>query len=278
MGHHYVPQFYLKGFTDGNSIWVHDRAESRSFKSQPKAVANEKKLYTEELESQLANEIEYPAIPAIQKVRERRLLIEADRLVLAKYLIALWKRVPEGRLRYEENIPEVAATIQSEIHHQLSATADVNPSLIHLAQTRKEEVTKILERYISEKPPGIWQQSLMKDSSVNVVASMLSMNWRFLCTDRLQFLTCDNPVFFFNHEGIGNTTSELIVPLSSSVTLWANRRFTNGPTYVSAQPTAVREVNRRMATNATRFVYSKSTEAWILPFVCKENYSLNRLV
>ena len=58
MGHHFVPQFYLRGFTEGNTIWVYDRLGSCSFNSQPKTVANENKMYTEEIESWLTNEIE----------------------------------------------------------------------------------------------------------------------------------------------------------------------------------------------------------------------------
>lgn len=278
MGHHFVPQFYLRGFTEGNTIWVYDRQASCSFNSQPKTVANENKMYTEEIEGWLANEIEGPAQPAIQKVRERRALSDEDRLALARYIFVLWKRVPEGRARFAAHLPEVAESVKNELHESLSAAAATNPDLAHLAETRKEEVSSIIERYQREKPAAIWQSSLMKESSAKVVDSTLSMNWCFLCSDRLQFLTCDNPVFFFSHEGINQPTSELTVPLSSSVALWATRRPIHGSTYVSALPVAVREINRRTATNATRFVYSMRTEPWILPFVCKGDYVLNRLI
>lgn len=278
MGHHYVPQFYLRGFTDGNTIWVHDRNERRHFPSQPKTIANENNLYTDEIERHFANVIEGPANPAIEKVRECEPLTESDRLALAKYIVALWKRVPEARSRVAARLPEIAASVRQEIHNGLTATAVEDPSLASLAEKRKNEVNNIIERVERERPPTIWRQSLATESSDSVITSLLSMQWRFLRSERLQFLTCDNPVFFFENEGIGRPTSELTVPFSSTVALWASRLPTPAATYLDARPAAVREINRRVAKNATRFVYAQRLEGWILPFVCKRGHSLNRLI
>ena len=278
MGNHYVPQFYLRGFTDGNTIWVHDRQNARSFLSQPKAIANENDMYPEEVEQHLANAVEDPAKPAIEKIRARDPPNETDRVALARYVITLWKRVPQGRARVATRMPEVAASVRQELHEQLTAAAAAAPHLAEVSEARKAEVSSILERYERHLPPDIWQLSLSKESSEAVVASFLSMEWRFLFSDRMQFLTCDNPVFFFEHEGIGKPTSEVTIPFSSSVTLWATRRPVTSTTYLPALPAAVREINRRMAVNATRFVYSRHAEEWILPFVCKSEYALNRLV
>lgn len=278
MGQHYVPQFYLRGFSEENIIWVYDKVGPRSFASQPKTIANENKIYTDELETHLANTVETPANSVIQKVRNRETLTEGDRLALARYVVMLWKRVPEGRSRFAARLQEVAASVRQEIHEGLSAAARKMPDMAAIAEARKVEVDLVLDRYSQELPPDIWQSSLTKESSANVVESFLSMNWRFLWSDRLQFLTCDNPVFFFSHEGIGTPTSELTVPLSSSVVLWANRRPSPAAKFVTAAPVAVREVNRRMAHNATRFVYAQRSEKWILRFVCKGDYALNRLL
>jgi Protein of unknown function (DUF4238) len=278
MGQHYIPQFYLRGFTEGNTIWVHDKLVSRSFASQPKTVANENKIYPDDVEARLANAIEAPANSVIQKVRGREALTEDDRLALARYVVMLWKRVPEGRSRAATLLPEVAASLRQEIHEGLSAVAREMPDLAAITEARKAEVDLVIDKYSRELPPNIWQTSLTADTSWDAVKSLLSMNWRFLWSDRLQFLTCDNPVFFFSHEGIGNLTSELTIPLSSSVVLWANRRRLPAASVVAAPPAVVREINRRMAYNSTRFVYAQRAEAWILPFVCKGDYALNRLL
>ncbi|MFJ9961722.1 DUF4238 domain-containing protein [Streptomyces avermitilis] len=44
--HHYVPQFYLRRFTDpAERLWVWDRISDRVFRTQPKAVAAESNFY-----------------------------------------------------------------------------------------------------------------------------------------------------------------------------------------------------------------------------------------
>ena len=186
MGQHYLPQFYLRGFTAGNTIWVHDRLEERSFQSQRKAIANENKLYPTDLEQYLANSIEEPAKAAIESIRKRQPLEQAQREALAQYIVTLWKRVPEGRRRVAENMPEVAASVKEKLHRELDFAADADPSLEHLKDGRKAQVDEILARYIRERPPDICHDGLAKQSSSKVIESLLSMEWRFLCSDRFK--------------------------------------------------------------------------------------------
>lgn len=278
MGHHYLPQYYLRGFSRENLVWVHDRIESRSFASQPKTIANENNLYTEELENQLANEIEGPANPILDKVRDLQPITDEEKRLLATYLFVLWKRVPRARERFAAGLPTVAASVRQELHAGLSAAAAELPNMGHVAEWRRAEVDRIIARIELERPPSLWHESLTRESSANVIGSMMTMHWRFLHSKSEDFVTSDNPVFFFEHEGIGQASSELTVPLSSSVALWANRRPTAQPRYIEARPAAVREINRRMAHNASRYLYSKSNGTWILPFLSKGEYALNRLM
>ena len=150
--------------------------------------------------------------------------------------------------------------------------------MAHVAEWRRVEVDRILDRIERERPPSIWHESLMKQSSADVIGSMMTMQWRFLYSKSAEFLTSDNPVFFFEHEGIGQASSELTVPLSSSVALWATRRQSPPTVFVQVRPAVVREVNRRMAHNASRYLYSKTDRPWILPFFSKGKYALTRLV
>ena len=82
MGHHYLPQHYLLGFASGKKLWGHDLIEGRSFPTQVKSVANETEMYTEELESHLANVVEGPAQDVIDRIRNRIPLRTGDRELL----------------------------------------------------------------------------------------------------------------------------------------------------------------------------------------------------
>ncbi len=202
-----------------------------------------------ELEEHLANAIEDPAKAAIEKVRERVILNDEDRMALAKYTVALWKRVPVS-----------------------------DPTLAPLVETKRSEIADVIARYKRDLPPDIWHRDLLNNSSPRVVETLLTMRWRFVYTNDAYFLTSDNPVFFFKHEGVGRLTSELTFPISSGVALSATHRRRDGNEYLPATSAVVSELNRRTASNATRFVHSSRNDLWVLPFVCKEQWRLNRLV
>lgn len=79
MGNHYVPRYYLKGFSqdDGKSICAYDKNERRCFATQVKSIANETDFYSPEVEEYLANSIEAPANGVLKKIRDR-IEISAD--------------------------------------------------------------------------------------------------------------------------------------------------------------------------------------------------------
>jgi uncharacterized protein DUF4238 len=79
------------------------------------------------------------------------------------------------------------------------------------------------------------------------------MTWQFLtCGSGQVFLTCDNPVFYFEEIGIGKPYSEVTVPLSSQIALWANWRQDLKEGFVPTTSQAVKEINRRTVTRAAR--------------------------
>jgi hypothetical protein len=103
------------------------------------------------------------------------------------------------------------------------------------------------------------------------------MNWQFLISKEITYITSDNPLFFFSHEGIGPITAEVTIPFSSTVALWMNRDAKSKPMYAIASTAFVKEVNRRTACNATRFVFSSKKEAWMSKLAFKNHYKLNRI-
>lgn len=278
MGHHYVPRFYLRGFESDGTIWTFDKKSGNSFPSQAKSIANETGMYSEDLESYLANEIEEPAKPALSKIRARERLVESDRLALARYLVVLWKRVPMARQRAFERMPEVATEVEANLNSELESLADLDPSKRSQVEELKRQVAETIAKHRANPPPAVWHHSIRSESGTRIIEATLSMNWTFLVSEKNQFLSGDNPVFFFEHEGIGKPTSEITLPISSTVALWASRGTAPNGRYLRAQPGAVKEINRRTAHNSVRFVYASRNEAWIKPFLDRGNWRLTRLM
>lgn len=277
MGHHFVPQYYLRGFESQGGIWVHDRESIRSFPTQVKVVGNENKLYSEELETHFNLKIEVPANEVLRKIREFAQIDESERCALAKYILVMWKRVPKARERTLARLPNVALEVGEKIHSELDHVAKVMPHFQDKVDHMKTRVAAYLEANKANPSSSLWYESIDSETDHYPINALLSMNWVFLYHDEFQFLTSDNPVFFFEFEGIGSSESELTFPISSKITLWATRTAKANGTFIRASNAAVKEINRRTASNSMRWVYSERNESWILPFATKGEWPLTRL-
>lgn len=180
MGHHYLPQFYLQGFTENKKLWAHDKDKIRTFKTQPKAVANETEMYTDELEQHLANAVEDPALESIERIRRRLPLRHKDRDPLAAYIVALWKRVPSGRDRIAGHIPSLAEEIRKDVHGKLDVIANSDPDLSEKTKAKKDEVDAIIASYKASPPDYFWHHTLKTASTPRVIEALSSMRWTFL--------------------------------------------------------------------------------------------------
>lgn len=276
MGHHYLPQHYLRGFASCKAIWVHDLRDSRSFKSQIKSVANETEMYPQDLETRLANDIEDPAQGIIDALRSNTPPNNPQREILAHYIIAMWKRVPAARQRVAATIPGVADTLNSEIQLELDRIARQEPEFSELALRRKREVDALISKYKENPPEYFWHQSIDSGATPKMVQALLDMQWTVLVADQSDFLTSDNPVFFFTSEGIGSPYSELSIPFGSRVALWASRGRPQRPPVLKVNRSTVLQINRRSASNAERYLYTLQESPWALRFGTK-NHDLQRL-
>lgn len=68
MKNHYVPQYYLSGFSNpSGKIWVYEKGTHNVFCAGIKRIANETGYYTDDWEIYLSNQIENPANKVIKK-------------------------------------------------------------------------------------------------------------------------------------------------------------------------------------------------------------------
>ncbi len=280
MGDHYVPRYYLKGFSqnEGSTIYAYDKAEQRCFRTQIKSIANETGFYSPEVENYLANTIEGPANGVLKKIRERAEISPEDKQTLSAYMTCMMKRVPKGKDKLKELAPSVAKTVRQEFGSLLGAITAAQPEKNELIQKRRVETEKIIDRYANDPPKEIWLTNIPPEKTPRVFAALCSMTWRFLTFDKYPaFLTSDNPVFFFESMGIGNPESEVVFPISSHISLWATWRRDLEEGYFQTRSQVVKELNRRTCSTASRFVYHPHMEDWVLPLLVKDRWQLNRL-
>lgn len=278
MGNHYIPKKYLRHFSDNEGkIWVYDKQEGKIFRPGVRVIANEIGMYSEKVEKDLNNLVEIPTHRVFEKIHSRRPLSTEDRHSLAKYMVVLWKRVPAARERFLKSFSVVADNYKQQITADIAAYIKVDPSSQYDLESFLVKAKAYVEILKADPPPDFWYKGFNLSEFAVSEEATLSMHWVFLCSEKHQFLTSDNPIFFFANEGLGRPQSELTFPISSSVALWVTRQPGRKVGYVMSTPKEVREINRRTAFNSTRFVFSKKNEDWIGPFTRKGNWRLTRL-
>ncbi len=98
-----------------------------------------------------------------------------------------------------------------------------------------------------------------------MVEILEKMTWHFFIAPRCQaFLTGDNPVVIDKHNGLRKNISELWFPISTDVALVAcwHKELKEG--FGDASPRIVRNLNRRITSNASRYLYFSDNQEWVV--------------
>jgi hypothetical protein len=300
--HHYVPQFYLEGFADlKNPIntWVYEKGREGPRSQGIKGTAAEGYYYSLEtpeggkddaIERELLSRVETKAAPIIGRWRQARKpeIHPEDIEAVAPFLATCWVRSPRMR-------------------------QDINEAMILLARRILEQFTQdetLIDDFLREHPNfGASKQELQEAAKAGQdptrillkASKNLLIGLSFLMTDELwpflaerkwsileaarsvEFITSDSPLSVFELTrrgtaiigvGIGRPGAELTLPLTPCRALRLSlkekkvwRRISSGET---------REINRRIACQAERYVYASRNSKRIIAVVKKFEHTRNR--
>lgn len=249
------------------------------FSAPPKRVAQENNFYYRTIEQRLANEIEGPANPAIQKIRDQEQISPADKEALCRYIAVMDSRVPEGKRRVRARFPKACRPVFDRFNEYLAAQSQRNPARREAIEVGREQVQHLWEAWAKDPPEDIWQYVVLSRQTSRSVQALNSMTWCFLlATGGHSFLTSDNPVFIFRDRGIGHEQSELTFPISSNVALFVSysRDWPDGH-YMQADAGVTREVNRRTARQASRYVFHCREAGWVVKLANKKSIKVRRI-
>ncbi len=281
MGKHYVPQEYLRGFasdSEARFIWMFDKETQAWVEPAIKTVAQQRAYYSAETEERLAREVETPGHQALNTIRKGGSITSGEREAFALYLAVLIMRVPRKRRQAAELAPRVLAGRMTETTQDLSElrTAENATRIDAIVQ----ELERIEARYREELPATIREVIESPWPSALVLSAVQTMNWRVVAAPNGQFfITSDTPAHYFDSLGLGTDDAELTVPLSRYlVLLGSNQGSPGGLTRVTGKPALVKEVNRRIAFGAERFVFTPRREDWVQTIALRTRPNLSRIV
>lgn len=277
--HHYIPQYYLKGFSvpENEKIWVYDKEnkQKKPFNTNVKNAAVEKDFYklnmyegdddTKSLEQYFANEIEGPTNPILNKIREGKKIDRLEKYMLAYYMYSTILRIPAAKEDAKKILPEVEKPILEEAYQIIDNYIKERPDQ---SKSNLQKAARGFIRAQIDNPSPIF---MAPPKFPKILPVIMKMNWYFLCTTSDHFLTSDNPVFTHRASN-GLLQGEFTFPVSKNIALWAttHKKYFHDRSYQTITPRMLKEINRRTVQNATRFVFSSKKESWINQIVKKD--------
>jgi hypothetical protein len=275
MGHHFVPQQYMRNFEDPNRrgfIWLHDKQGGDPRSVPITKVAQAKGFYSKETEAILANVVEKPANAVMKKLITEVGITQDERLQLAYYIGVMVKRIPARRRLSTAMIPGVLAKVISRVQEQLISVAKEQNADPEVLRRLLKEVAAAEKKLTTNTPPEVLKQIQDPWPSERIVLAVFNMIWRILVSSGPQyFLTTDNPAFFFNAFGLGKEKSELSFPLSSNYALHGSYQAAPSKlVFVRPTQNIVKEINRRLASEAERLAFYHEPAPWLLKVLQKQ--------
>lgn len=214
--HHYVPRFYLAGFTRSgranDRLWVHDLQRLKRWRATPSSTGFQTDYYAvntgvlpaDAMEKALSD-IERQAAPVIADVVERQELPgDKDMQVLLAFAAHLAARGPRSREAYVQSEDKIA---KARILRALRT-----PGLWEsfLAKTQKEwqdtqslTSPENLERCIKEDliradVPQALKLKSMSDMQELLFRHFMQMPWALRAAGQANLVSCDSPVSLFS--------------------------------------------------------------------------------
>jgi hypothetical protein len=275
--HHYVPKFYLQGFSDTGKLQVFDRYHRRYQSKSPGGVAFERDYYTidtlAEQDTAIIEEgygkVETAAAPLISRLQQPCTLNAVERENLALFVAMQQARVPDTEKRIIEGTEKGYQAIARQMAN-ITATDDraFEASRRRFRQTTGEEsqVTPADwaslatgERFrLKVTVPHDYVIKEMLELALEVASYIYRMDWTVLYTPSGRaFITSDNPFVITSPQdapfgGIGLITSGscLVLGDQPSETL----------AFGQASLKAIRFINSTVAINSDRYVIAHSRE------------------
>ena len=283
---HYIPQFYLREFTDPETpnghepyVWVYEHESKKWKKKSPKNIASKPDFYSfVDQEDKRRDEIE-KGLSIIEgktasiyrgKICTRQCLTIQERATIAEFIALMVTRVPSFH-----NIID-------------SSVCELTKILLEMYKARPEAAKKFKEEYerdIGKKLPDDFDESWFDHSRYKINASksfilkmmvslteiakiIFNMTWTFIhTTEKAWFITSDSPVNMRNPksnspwygQGLMYQDIEVTIPLSRQICILATWKKGLWP-HIDIPQLVVEELNHDRIVASDKFIISSQND------------------
>lgn len=281
---HYVPEFYLAGFTPsgktGDFLWVHDKKSKKHWKVKPEKVARERDFYRLEIpdvEPDIVekefSKFESRASSVIREIQHSGSMPGGESFVVLMNLIAMMAtRVPGFRQSLSKPLKEIG----EKILRMIACSSDHFKDFVDNCQrhgidsidmTSYESLKKQVEdgELELEVNPE-WLTGLQLESYEFVLPELIRRNWTLAINDNpgTSFITSDRPAVLMPLKpllkleslGFADADTELVFPLNKRHAMLG--RFEGYTQIVKPTGRQVIALNTAIYLYSDRYVYSDS--------------------
>lgn len=276
--HHYVPEFYLKGFCRDGRLWMHDRERSTYEHLFPETVGIKTNFYAYEdengqrdtsAEAELSR-VESAAAPIIRKLEAEKQISLKEKCDLALFVSLMKYRVPDFEREHEEWHDTVLKVLYKEKFPSVEA---VKAEIARQGKEPDDDFAHYIfkmfrdERYdVKTKKPYYIAQML--ELGLNAAEQLANMRWLIArAPKKAAFITSDDPFLLtpphgYDAEnspyGVGIVTPGAYknVPLTQEIYLSIQDEGTE-MAFWQADRQAVRTINQNTARSHRRFLFGR---------------------
>jgi hypothetical protein len=151
MGKHYLPRYYLRGFTrlEGeDEVYLYQRGRTDSINVNIINVGQENRFYSDEIETQITQEVEEKANPILGKIRNKQFPSVDEKLMFSRYMYVTYQRVPKRRKLIQGLREELWLGIAQEVDRELLASKKI---ILKKLTSLKDSVKKTERRPLTNK-------------------------------------------------------------------------------------------------------------------------------
>jgi hypothetical protein len=279
---HYIPQFYLREFTDPETpngyepyVWKYEHESKKWKKKSPKNIASKPDFYSfvdqkgkrrDEIEKGLSIIEGKTASIYRNKIYNGQYLSNQEKATIAEFIAFMVTRVPK-------------------FHNLIdSSVSELTTRMMEMYKTRPEAAKKFKEEYerdIGKKLPEEFDESRLDPSKYKINASksfilkmmvslteiakiIFNMSWTFLhTTGKAWFITSDNPFSMRNPKsnsplyghGLMSQDIEVTIPLSKQICLLATWKKGLWP-HIDVPQLVVEELNHDRIAASDKYIIS----------------------
>lgn len=176
--HHFLPQFYLRGFSREDFVWLYDH-EKKQYRCQPiRNTAVIAHYYTASSESEepdysiesLLSQFEGRAKPVISKMENSETITAEERVDLAYFLALLFCRTP----KFEREITFIADSFHKLLAKKMFPTVEAAAQLLKESGAGSDVSPESMFRFIHDEQFQIvgHRNSILGQSLIIILALM----------------------------------------------------------------------------------------------------------